>query len=140
MTKFILILKLRQQLQDLFSFESFIINTSKLTKNNFNVLNSFLGEFINQIDSLLSPSSKLVSFSTLWRKNQDSGQSQGFSHSQNYKEKYKDTVDTFFGHPSMSKTLKRIGAGSTQEFYSLISEWLSSLRFKEISKFYNFLK
>lgn len=134
MTKLILLLKLRQQLQDLFSFESFILNISKLTKANFNILNSFLGEFIKKIDTLLTPSPKLVSYSNLWRKNQDSGQSQSFGHSQNYKGKFNGNISSFLGDPSMGKTLKRIGAGSTQELYSLLSEWLSTLRFGEISK------
>ena len=133
MTKFILILKLRQKLQDLLSFQNFVINSSKLAKSDFGVLNLFLGDFISKIDTLFTPSAKLLNFSRFWRESQESGKSLGFGHSQNYKEVFNGSIIAFFGDLRIVKFLHKAGTNSKLEFFTYVSDWLSNLRFYEIS-------
>ena len=121
-------------MQDLFSFENFILNTSKLTKSNFDVLNSFLEDFISKIDSQLTPSPKLVHFSSLWRQTQDSGRSLGFDQSSTNQTSFEGGAHFFFGDFRMAKVLKKVGGSSFKEFFNLLSEWLSTVQFDEISE------
>lgn len=71
-TKLLLLLKLREQLQDLLSFQNYIINQGKQSKADFDVLNSFLDDFTRRLDASLAPSAKLVHVSSLWRADQSS--------------------------------------------------------------------
>lgn len=128
----LVLLRYRETLVHLLSFEMFVINTSKLSRSDFSDFNVFINISIDIIDRLTKISREVSEFIGSWLSSSTSAQPPAYG--QSASQKWKNLkIDSCFSQDELLKYIQTTDSKKREVFDQKIELWLQKIDFELIS-------